>query len=1177
MMSKLFFILWFICLTASAEGSLPYREINLVGRGKIQLSEPTLSNADWQWLRRKRVLIFGLAAPNYPPFDITSGMRDYGGINADYLGIIGYNLNVQIKVRYYEDNAALRQDLAEGKVDLIGNVAIKRGVASGLLLSTPYVPVTPALVARTDGLLRQHQPKNIAVERLYRDNPSLIKQYPGAHFQTFDVPRRALEALSFKNLDEFIGDATVARYLINQGNLNNLRLQMLPLSGIHGFSFGVTDGNVRLQRIVNSVLGMIPESTHAAIQSRWNGGIQMSQGEKHLLLTSLERKWVEEHRKVRLVVNGDFAPLGFFDFQGTFRGLTADILDAISNRTGLEFDIIRAKSLQDSLNVIKAGKADVVAGVTVDAAWPNGLQTTRSYLFNSWVLVGLPSQDEEEQPRKIALVDGHPLREFLSAQYPGSHIVPVASPQAGIDAVRKGKAQALVLPMISADYFLAHEPPDGLRILSSLNTEPARFVIGISGNEYPLATIIDKALLNIPPEDIHAMTSTWYNNTYLLEGAQSDNKIKYRYYPWLLLGLVMGLVLMATSLIISRIRHKRFLQQRCQFIIDSVPLPIYLADWKDRIIMGNIKFFEAVNAPAAEVVGALLDDYQLKTPASLNLELGDEEQGETLFVTRHINIGAEPRTLQQWSRLLMRENQRVEGKLGGWLDVTERDRLIAQLRQAKEHADGANRAKTTFLATMSHEIRTPLNAIIGMLELVLSRKQSDKDQDMALIGIAHESAHSLLALIGDILDISRIESDRLILHPERADIRRLIESVAMLFEGVARQKDLAFKLDIDAEISGDVFIDPVRFKQVLSNLLSNAIKFTAHGQVSICAAVEQISEDRIDLRLRVSDTGKGIDTAMQARLFQPFTQGGGESGGAGLGLYICHKLIEMMGGTISLSSEVGIGSEATVTLSVARLLKFSPQSVRASGSVSPSVSLQILVVEDHAAGRMLLTQQLLFLGHQPVAAADGEQALALFEQQRFDLVITDCQMPKLDGYSLSRRIRQGECERQLKPVTIWGLTANAQETARAACLQAGMDDCLFKPINLEILKRQLIALPATSVGDRQETSFSGLDRLPAELRQPEVLEEFISTMLQCLQEDCAQLRLELDTQPLAAENLMALGHKLAGAARLVNAEEMSKACQLLQEQPGLGTAEAVLSQAQLLSVELRKSLRTTNE
>ncbi|MGW1442444.1 ATP-binding protein [Serratia rhizosphaerae] len=1163
------YILLFLSLFSACVYSVtlsPSREINLVSRGQVQLADPDLSSDDWLWLRRKRVLVFGLAAPHYPPFDITSGANDYGGINADYLGILAYNLNVQIKVRYYENDAALRQDLQKGVVDMIGNVAAMGQEEPGLRLTKAYVPAAPALVLRTDSLLRFQPLKEIAIESQYRNNPRILQRFPVADYQSLDVPRRALEALSFKKLDAFIGDATVARYLINQGNLNNLRIQLLPPQEVRGFSFGLAADNERLQTILDAVLSIIPESTQAEIQSRWNGGIPMSQGGEHLLLTSLERKWVEDHPHVRVVVNGDFPPLSFFDVQGGFRGLSADVMDAISDRTGLKFDIIRARSLKDSLNAVHAGKADVVVGLTLDSVWPNGLMTTRSFLVNSWVLVGLASQKAQGDPQVIALVDGHPLQAFLQERYPESRIISVDSPQAGVDAVKKRRVSALVLPMISADFFLAHEQPDGLHILESLDTEPAHFVIGVAGTEYPLATILDKALLNIPPEDIHAMTSNWYNNTYLLEGAQSSGKRWFRYYPALLFGTSLMLILLATAYFISQMRNKRQLTRRCQLVMDAVPLPIYMTNLQGQIVMANASFYRAIGATAPQIIGTSLDDIPLGLPGASDIALTDGEKGKGMFVTRYLQMGEQRHTLQQWNSLWITEGRRAEGKIGGWFDVTERDRLIEQLRQAKEHADRANRAKTTFLATMSHEIRTPLNAIIGMLELLLNRQPGDEPADIELLGVAHESAHSLLTLIGDILDISRIEADRLVLHPQRADIRRLIESMAMLFDGVARQKGLDFRLEIDAEITGDVLVDPVRFKQVLSNLVSNAIKFTEQGQITLSAVVEKVTKEHFDLRLQVSDTGKGIDARTLGRLFRPFTQGQNDVGGAGLGLFICRKLVAMMGGFISVNSEVGLGSEFTVALSMARLRRMDVQPQSNDTTPRPERSLRVLVVEDHHAGRMLLSRQLTFLGHCPTAAEDGEQALALLEHSPFDLIITDCHMPNLDGYSLSRQIRLNERERHLAPSIIWGLTANAQESAREACLRAGMNDCLFKPVNLAMLQKTLQRLPVNApAAAHQEAIFA---RLPAELQQPEVLQEFIATLLSSLHEDGGRLRKALRQQPVPWDDVQALAHKLAGAARLLHVDALDRACRALQQTSEMALAGRVLDETERLASRL---------
>lgn len=1184
-MNKLFLILLFFCSVAAAEVTPTFREINLDSRSQVQLPEPGLNGSDWQWLRQKRMLIYGTAAPNYPPYDITTGLHDYGGINADYLGIIGYNLNVQVRVRYYDNYDLLMQALAKGEVDVIANASDEDKQKYGLLLSHPYLVASPALVERTDSLLHGKPIQRVGIESLYRNRKALLGRFPAGNTQIYDSSRRALEALSFNNLDAFIGDAISARYLINQANLNNLRLQLLPQEDANGFSFGVGRHNTRLQRILNRVLENIPDSAAVAIQSRWSGGAPMATAGKHLLFTSLERKWIEDNPRVRVVVNDDFAPLNFFDEQGYFHGLTADVLEAIAARTGLKFDVIRATSLEQSLEEVKSGKADVVAGVTLDAVWPNGLLTTRSYLFNSWVLVGHEAQKADLQPQRIALVRGHPLDAFLRQHYPQSRIIPVATPYAGIEALADGRADVLVLPMISADYLLSHVSQPGLQILRGLDSEPARFVMGVSGSEYPLATILDKALLNIPPEDIHTMTRNWYNNAYLMNSDSVEGASLAPYYRPALLVLAVILLFLIGIFIFYRRRHRQHLAAlrdemalHQQMLLDAVPVPIYITDLKEKITSANARFYQALGLAPPKAVGNSLDSFQLSLSGAEDIALNANEQDPHAFlVTRQLIFGEQPHILQQWSTLLMAEEGHCYSKVGGWFDITEREQLIVQLKQAKERADSANRAKTTFLATMSHEIRTPLNAIIGMLELVLRQRQRGGEVDVDMLNIAHSSAHSLLALIGDILDISRIESERLVLHPERADLRQLIESVAILFDGVARQKGLSFKLDIDAEVAGDVLIDPVRFKQVISNLVSNAIKFTGQGTVTLSALVDTIDDERLEMRIRVIDTGKGIDTATQSVLFQPFSQGQNMAGsnGAGLGLYISRTLVAMMRGSIALVSEPEIGTEVTVTLSIPRLLAIEPLRTVSQMDTRERPGLRILVVEDHRAGRLLLTQQLRFLGHHPVPVEDGVQALAALEQQSVDLVITDCHMPNMDGYDFTRRLRLKERERQLPAVTLWGLTADAQGSAREACLQAGMDDCLFKPVNLQILTEKIRSLSAKPCPTNKDESLFDPATLPAELRAAGIFSEFVETLIESLKEDCGWLNAQRDHRPPRHDQIAEVAHKLLGAARLVNADRLAEACRQLVANNDSDNMDSVQQAAIELIAALQQSLQST--
>ncbi len=446
---------------------------------------------------------------------------------------------------------------------------------------------------------------------------------------------------------------------------------------------------------------------------------------------------------------------------------------------------------------------------------------------------------------------------------------------------------------------------------------------------------------------------------------------------------------------------------------------------------------------------------QVRRAIAACLESGTE-QYEMVFRFRH----KDGRYLHIRSRAQVVRNARGESlrMVGTHSDITVLKEAEAALRQAKEQAEAASRAKSEFLATMSHEIRTPLNGVLGMVELLLNSPLGPEQTRFA--ATAHRAGRHLLTLINAILDFSKIETRQMELESVDFDLPELLGDTVALF---ARQAELK-GLELDADLSGlagprCLRGDPHRLRQILVNLLGNAVKFTERGQIRLRAEYVGTGADGVRLRLIVADTGIGIAVSAQARIFEHFAQADGSTtrhyGGSGLGLAICKHLLELMGGSIFLSSEPGHGASFTVELA----LPFASRQTATSATPPPEVEAmalcgRVLLVEDNADNRELALEVLAGLGLQVDQACNGREAVECVERGRYDLILMDCQMPIMDGYQATAAIRRLAHAGPTRPPIV-ALTANAMEDDRAHCLAAGMNDYLAKPFTLRQLQTTL--------------------------------------------------------------------------------------------------------------------------
>ena len=1137
--------------------------LRLLGHSTLDHVAVRLDEADWGWLREHRTLSLGVSAPDYAPFDLSNNKDELEGITADYAALIAQLLNIAIEVRRYDTRDEVIEALKSGAVDFVGSANGYEAADPQLVLSRSYANDQPTLVTRagdSHALSADLAGKRVAMLYHYMQPDAVQAFYPDAHLLLFGSTFEAIGAVAFGQADVYLGDAISARYLINKNHLNNVRMADFSALEVNPFGFAFVKDNVRLLNIINAALAAVPVNQQMEILRRWSAGGSGFLEADRLRLSDSEQRWLEKHPRVKVAAVDKFVPLSFSNEQGQFEGLSAEVLSRISLRTGLRFDVEQGSSLPRQIDEVSSGRVDMLASVIPSIERSEKIRFTRPYLSNPYVLVVAADNDRlitlEDMPgKRLALINGNNLIMEITRDYPGIGFVDVENPEQALDLVAKGSVDATVVPLISARYMIARHYRGRLRITSTVGREPARITFGVNRSQLELYSILDKALLSISPEEMDELTNHWRSEIIIEDSywARHRNVIIQGFgLAALLLLVTLGWVFYLRNLIRKRAQAERALSDQMRFmsvLIDGTPHPIYVRDRQGRLMACNNAYLDVFGFKLEDVIGKTVVETDTGNPPQAQSFHADYlrlmEQGEPQIHDRVLKVpGGGVMTIYQWMLPYRDSNGNVVGMIAGWVDVSERQRLLGQLQEAKEEADAANRAKTTFLATMSHEIRTPMNAVIGMIELALKNaEQGQVDRDA--LEVASVASRSMLELIGDILDIARIESGHLSLSLEPANLYELLASVGRVFEGLARDKGLALQVELDPLIDRVVLIDPLRFKQVVSNLLGNAIKFTATGQVRL-GAEGALADDQLSLRLWVEDTGIGISADDQLRLFNPFIQGSNNEqsarSGSGLGLVISRNLCEMMGGRLHLSSVLGKGTRVDVTLTLATSTATPVTS--AVPHIPPARALNILVVDDYPANRLLLARQLGFLGHRITTAEDGAQGFALWQAGHFDGVITDCNMPLKDGYTLARDIRAQERLHGLTPCLLLGFTANAQPQETERCRQAGMDGCLFKPTGLDDLRAALAPRTANRLADDAEPAFDVSSLIALTEGDKAALNELLLPLLSSLKEDRAVLRAQQGQVDFAA--LHDLAHRVKGGARMVKATTLITCSETLE-------------------------------
>jgi PAS domain S-box-containing protein len=861
----------------------------------------------------------------------------------------------------------------------------------------------------------------------------------------------------------------------------------------------LTTKNPALMPIISIVQKSLNNGSQSYLTGLYKQGENKHRRHKLFMRLSEEEKaYIHNHPVISLAAEYDNYPISFYNkYEKQWQGLAYDILSELETLTGLTFRIANDQDAEwpELLRLLESGKASMITELlrsperTGLFLWPDTVIMTDNYALIS--RADFPDIHVNDILHlKVGLIKETAYTSLFQRWFPDNKNTEFyQNTNAAFNALERGEVD-MVMANLSQLLMLTNyyeRPGYKANFMFDIASEST---FGLHRDETILCSIVNKALRLVDTSEI---SGQWMRKTY-----DYSAKLARSQRPWLISAIVLSFCILVLLFILFQknrrvgIRLKTLVQERTnELVIQSATLSAAFEATPDMVFCKNLNFcytrcnktFENYfNVHEKDIVGKrdiealgvsaeTTDQYQ-------DLDFKVVNEGRTFVTEEYIPSADGTKQLFETSRVPMMQNGLIIGMLGISHNITERKAM-------EERALSASRAKSAFLANMSHEIRTPMNAIIGMIAIGKSASDTVR-KDYCFAKIENASQH-LLGVINDILDMSKIEASKFELSPEEFNFEKMIQSAVNVINFRVDEKRQQFAVHIDKEIPKTLIADDQRLTQIITNLLGNAVKFTPeHGSISLDALFLGEEDGLCTIEIAISDTGIGISPEQQKNLFNSFAQAESSTarrfGGTGLGLAISKSIVEMMGGTIGIQSELGKGSTFSFTVQVKKGVQAHDTADDPAG-IKPDITglfagRHILLVEDMEINREVVMALLEPTQLEIDCAENGVEAVRKFSEapQKYDLIFMDVQMPEMDGYEATRRIRAIEAElysagmefpketpkllsERPKGVPIIAMTANVFREDIEKCIKTGMNSHVGKPLDFdEVLEKLNIYL-----------------------------------------------------------------------------------------------------------------------